>query len=97
MAAGDLSVNAAWATIECDDTVHTLTVEGVGGSLTNIGAQRVYLAMDKSTPARDGLQHADEVYLDASDSIPIPAQATIIKYQCAAGQTTKLWYIPRIG
>ena len=97
MAAADITVNEKWATIEVDDTVHVVTVQGVGGSFTNIGSARVFLGMDKDALDRDGLQHNDEVYLDANDSIPISAQATLVKVQCAASASSKLWYIPRMG
>jgi hypothetical protein len=97
MAAGDITVNARWATIECDDTMRTITIGGQGGSLVNIGTARVYLGMDVESLARDDAQHDGEIYLDAGDSIPIPAQASFVKHQCATSATTKLWYIPRIA
>jgi hypothetical protein len=53
--------------------------------------------MAKEALVRDGAQHDDEIWLDANDSIPIPAQASQIKNQCAAGTTTKLFYVPRLG
>jgi len=98
MAAGDLTVNSKWATVECDDTVHTLTVEGVGGALTNIGSQKVYLSMEGSGALhRDGLQHDGEIELDSGDTVPVPAEGVKIRHQCLASGATKLWYTPKAG
>jgi len=97
MAAADITVNQKWATIECDDSVHRVTVAGVGGSLTNIGDARVYLGMGIDALARDDAQHDGEIWLDPNDSIPVPAQASPILHQCAASSSTKLWYIPKMG
>jgi len=98
MAAGNLTVNSKWATIECDDAVHTLTVEGVNGALTNIGTQKVFLSMNSDGALhRDGLQHDGELELDFGDTVPVPAEGVRIRHQCLSGGTTKLWYTPKAG
>jgi len=96
MAAGDITLNAAWATIECDTTVRRIITSGVGGSLTNIGITRVYLGIGLDALAKDDAQHDGEIYLDTNDSVPIPKNASPIIHQTAAG-TTKLWFIPQMG
>ena len=98
MAAGDITVNAKWATIEADATARKITVDSAGGNLVNVGGQAVFLSMTNSGDLqRDGLQNDGEIQINPDDSIPIPAEASFIRYQCAAGQTTTLWFIPRAG
>lgn len=98
MAAGDLTVNEKWATIEADATARKLTVESSGGSLVNVGGQAVFLSMNSSNDLqKDGLQIDGEIQINPDDSIPLPAETSFVRYQCAAGQSTKLWFIPRAG
>lgn len=97
MAVGDITLNAKIATIECDDAVHKILIEGAGCNLVNVGTQSVFLGMTGATLARDGLQNDGEIKLDPNDSIPLPADASAVWHQCAATESTKLWYVPRAG
>ena len=76
MASADITVNQNWATIEVDTTPRKMTVQGVAGSLVNVGSGRIYLGMGIDALAMDDAQHDGEIFIDASDSIPVPAQAT---------------------
>lgn len=96
MAAADITLNAKWATIESDTDPHRINLNGVGGSITNIGATRVYLGIGVDSLEKDDLQHDGEIYLDQNDSVPVPANSSPIIHATAAG-TTKLWFIPRMG
>ena len=99
MAADDITVNAKIATIECDATDHRITIDAAGGSLTNVGGSSVFLSMNNEGDDlnRDGLQHQGEVRLDPDDTIDLPADVLFIRNQCAAGQTSALWFVPRLG
>jgi hypothetical protein len=100
MAAADITANAKIATIEVDDTEHTITVESAGGSLVNVGSNPVFISMNSKQDgalARDGLQHDGEIQLDPNDSIPLPAETSSLREQCAATKTSKLWWIPKAG
>ena len=98
MATADIVVNSMWATIECDDMEHKIDVEGIGGALVNVGTQPVFLSMEGSGNLhRDGLQHDGEIKLETGDTVPLPAEGVKIRQQCAAGQTTLLWYCPKAG
>ena len=98
MAVADISLNSLIATVECDDTVHKITIGSAGASLVNIGLLPVFLSMvDGGDLARDGNQRDGEIELGSNDSIPLPAEAAFIRHQCATGKTTKLWFIPRAG
>ena len=97
MAAADIVLNAKIATIECDDAVHNIKIEGAGCNLVNVGTQSVFLSMTGAKLARDGLQNDGEIKLDPNDSIPLPADASDVWHQCAATESTKLWFVPRAG
>lgn len=98
MAAGDITVNDKLATIECDVTARKVKIESAGSSIVNVGTAKVFISMlDGEDLHRDGLQHDGEIQLDPNDSIPLPRDASFFRHQCATGQTTKLWYIPRAG
>ena len=98
MAAADIILNDKVATVECDDTARKITINSAGASLVNVGSFPVFLSMvDGGDLARDGLQHDGEIELGPNDSIPVPAEASFIRHQCAATQTSKLWFIPRAG
>lgn len=98
MAVGDISLNNKIATVECDDAVHKIAIESAGANIVNVGANPVFLSMvDGEALHRDGLQHDGEIELAPNDSIPVPVEAAFMRHQCAAGQTTKLWFIPRAG
>ncbi len=99
MAAADITVNAKIATIECDATSHKITIDAAGGSLTNVGGSSVFLSMniEGTDLSRDGLQHDGEIRLDPNDTVAIPADALFVRNQCAAGQTSALWFIPQLG
>lgn len=96
MAAADITVNENWATIEVDATRHKITVQGVRGSLVNVGAARIYLGMGVDDLAKDDAQHDGEIFIDASDSIPVPAQANPIMFATASGAGLML-FIPDMG
>ena len=99
MASGPITVDARWATIECDAAKNDVTISNTRASIANVGDQNVFISVNK--PAgdlfRDGLQHAGEVELEPGDSIPLPAGLTKFQHQCLAAQTTKLWYLPDVG
>ena len=98
MASADIALNANVATVECDDTVHRITLDGANCNLVNVGAQSIFLSMiNDGALHRDGLQHDGEIQLDPNDSVPFPAEASFVRHQCAAGQVSKLWYVPRSG
>ncbi len=98
MAAGDITLNDKIATVECDATARRISIESAGASLVNVGANPVFLSMiDGGDLSRDGLQHDGEIELAPNDSIPLPAEASFVRHQCAAAQTSKLWFIPRAG
>lgn len=98
MAAADITLNSNVATIECDATVHKITIESAGASIVNIGAESVFISMvDGGDLERDGLQHDGEIEMAPNDSVPIPVEAAFVRHQCAVGKTTKLWFIPRAG
>lgn len=98
MAAADITVNQKWATIEVDDTARKITVESAGGNIVNVGSQSVFLSMStEGDLARDGLQNDGEIELAPDDSVPVPADASGVRFQCAASQVSKLWFIPRAG
>jgi hypothetical protein len=99
MAAGDITLDAMWATIECEATEHTITLNGAGGSFVNVGTNPVFISLnERGIPiAADGLQHGGEVELGANDTIPIPANPSQVRHKCGSGLTSKLWFIPRAG
>lgn len=99
MAAGDITLDALWATIECDDTERVITLSGAGGSFVNVGPNPVYLSLNPAQVAiaADGLQHDGEIELSPSDSVPLPANPTMVRHKCGTALTTKLWFIPRAG
>jgi len=98
MAAGDIALNDKIATVECDDTARRITIASAGASLVNVGSNPVFLSMvDGGDLSRDGLQHDGEIELAPNDSVPIPAEASFIRHQCASSLTSKLWFIPRAG
>jgi hypothetical protein len=97
MATGDIEVNEMIATIECDDSVHKITINGAGCNLVNVGTQSVFISQKSETLLRTGEQENGEIKLDPNDSIPIPVDASAVWHQCAATETTKLWYVPRAG
>ena len=98
MVAGNITLNDKIATVECDDTARRITIESAGASLVNVGARPVFLSMvDGGDLARDGLQKDGEIELAPNDSVPLPAEASFVRHQCATGQTSKLWFIPRAG
>jgi hypothetical protein len=100
MAAADITLGKKIATVECDDNVHKITIRGAGASLVNVGASPVFISMvaeEGGDLSRDGLQHDGEIELAANDSIPLPADASFVRHQCAVGRTSKLWYVPRAG
>ena len=98
MAAGDITLNAKIATVECDSTARRITIASAGASLVNVGSNPVFLSMvDGGDLSRDGLQHDGEIELDPNDSVPLPAEASFVRHQCAATQTSKMWFIPRAG
>ena len=95
MAAGDIGLNAMPATVECDATARRIGIAGSNVSLVNVGLEAVFLKFsDDGDLDRDGLQHDGEIRLGPDDSIPLPTGATFVRHQCAAGLTTKLWYMP---
>ena len=95
MAAADVDLNAMPATVECESTEHRIVILGSNVSLVNVGLEAVFLKFsDDGDLDRDGLQHDGEIKLDPDDSVPLPSGATFVRHQCAAGQVTKLWYIP---
>ena len=97
MAAGDIALNAMIATVECDEVARKITLDGAACSLVNIGVSPVYITKEVTALHRDGLQHDGEIELLPDDSIPLPADAAFVRHQCAAGLSTKLWYIPSAG
>lgn len=96
MPAGNITLKDKWATIECDDTEHTITLQGAGGYLVNIGSNPVFVSMNEKPTAvyADGAQHEGELELGPSDSVPLPANPALIRHICGAGLVTKLWFIP---
>lgn len=98
MAAADMTVNAKIATIECEATPHKITIDSAGGSICNVGSYPVFVSQTTGGDLfRDGLQHDGEIELAPGDSISLPADARFFRHQCAAGQTSKLWFIPALG
>ena len=98
MAAADITVNNQWATIECDDVARLIVSKDARGSLTNYGDESVFLSMlgPAGSLNRDGIQRDGEIELVAGGAIPLPPNTTKVHFQCAAGLTTKLWYIPTV-
>lgn len=98
MAAADITLNAMFATVECDSTARRITIESAGASLVNVGSYSVFLTMvDGGDLSRDGLQHDGEIELAPNDSVPVPVEASFVRHQCLATQTSKLWFVPRAG
>lgn len=98
MAAADIALNDKIATVESDDTARRIDIGSAGASLVNVGSYPIFISMvDGGDLDRDGLQHDGEIQLDPNDSVPIPVEASFIRHQCAATQTSKLWFIPRAG
>ncbi len=94
----DIIVNDQWATIICSDVKLEITLQDARGALTNYGSETVYLSMLKPAGAlnRDGVQRNGEIELLSNSAMPIPPGTKRVQAQCAAGLTTKLWYVPTV-
>lgn len=98
MAAADMTVDGMWATVEAEETVHTLTIKDAVAAVTNIGSEDIFLSMTgEDTIPTDGLQHNGVIVLSANDSIHLINGTPAVKYRCAAGKTSKFWYSPCQG